>query len=223
MGWKEYYALQNTRSFGEQIDNYKHGLKYINKQIPILTPDDNKTFVLGGFNPYVQSHAQFLQFASKMHPNPHDRHIFLDMNRPPLTLIDTKDFPYKVQANLQNLPLQPESLDFLFLDFTLLFMTDNQVTNLAASANSALKKNGIIMATAPFPLITWFYAIDNCLENYMFRTNKVHINNRPPERIMHLMNPLKPVLWIQKKCDLLIFSKPDSDLDRFTGDPIWRL
>lgn len=146
MGWKEYYQSQCT-PFAEQTSGYRRVIGKLKEGNPkFLDPKKPQRFVLGGFFPTNGSGEQFIEFCQEIHPNPADTFIFLDMNRRPL---ESAPRPTKVQALLERPPFRRETIDALFLDYTLYLMNDEQVWNSNISALNYLTRGGAILAATP--------------------------------------------------------------------------
>ncbi len=213
MGWTEYYHEPHVRLFNEQTAYYQHAIEKMAECEPILD-DSPKVFVLGGFHPLTFAAYDFRDFCSRPScPQQKDRSIFLDLNPEPLQSLNPKSFPLRLQADLANLPFK-DTIDFLFLDFTLDFMKDTQVTEFASGANKVLRKNGLVLAMIN-PILCWKFF------SRLLAKSKAHITcfNRTPTHLLNLTkNHLKLCFWGQNDCDhLMVFSRPDSNFPAHQG------
>lgn len=152
MGWKEYYERVPI-SFGDQLAAYNAAIAFIRANCDkILDPQKNLSFILGGFHPLSTTAQNFLDFCHQIHPNPNDKYILLDINSEPFKKNLPKD-GWKIQARLEELPFSKESIDFIFLDFTLDFMKKSQVRKFVKVASWCLRSNGLLIVSVNEPLI----------------------------------------------------------------------
>lgn len=206
MGWKEYYSRPDIRPFAE---NYSAYVWAIHKLIPhnptLLDPDAPTTFLLGGFTPSNSTRFDFEHFAHSIHPHP--TLIFLDQNSLPLSITR---HPNRIQAKLENLPFDKNSIDFMFLDHTQQFMDNASLELFFQSASSILRPNGLLLMSNNEKIIPLPTAILDLFE-------KVPTFYRKSEEICKLTS-LKPVLKINAASnDLLVFSRQDSCYESHKG------
>src|SRR3989344_2540040 len=144
--WNYYYG-QKPRSFGEHSGYYEHIIRTMASRYPsILDISQIKTLVLGGFHPFNGTPEDFKNFCFRIHPNPSI--IYLDMNRLPL---EAASGGHAVQARVEYLPFQPSVIDFLFLDFTVDYMNDEELKRLSHSSSVSLSPNGLMIIAKTFP------------------------------------------------------------------------
>jgi len=149
--WAYYYG-ESVRSFRSQKNVYKSSIEHIDFDCPsVLAPDQPKRFVLGGFHPYNGTPEDFKRFCCELHLNPKDMHIYLDMNRLPLESIERRFGEYRIQALIESLPFNDSSVDFLFLDFTVDYMNDEQLKRLSQCSSVSLSPNGLMFITKTWP------------------------------------------------------------------------
>lgn len=152
MGWNEYHKTA-VFSFGEQQHTYYGAINNLARKKPeIISPDRPLTFVLGGFHPYSDTADSFMEFCTRIHPHPQDRHILLDQSALPLNTT-TVTPSAKIQARLENLPLAGNSVDYIFLDNTLDYMDPGQVQRFTINISQVLKPDGLVLAMMKSPLL----------------------------------------------------------------------
>ena|SRR3989344_3371920 len=150
--WNDYYTSAFVRPFGNHTELYESSLiKEMFQNPNLLDPSNAKVFVLGGFHAYNDTVDDFKEFCQKMHNNPDDKHIYLDMNRLPLSSIRARSQKYRTQALLENLPFKNGSIDFLFADCTTDFMDNAQVQQFSKSSAETLSDNGLILIAKIYP------------------------------------------------------------------------
>lgn len=217
--WERYYQ-EAVMPFSEQAFAYERGLKYLTekKGLTLLNPENPLTFVLGGFHPGSTSATDFQEFCCKIHPNPHDKHVYLDMNHRPFKFLS--EGRRGVRAPLESLPFSHGSVDVIFLDFTQEFMNDRQLAEFSASANQVLTDNGLVVLSADCPLFVFQRRLAE-----RTKWGKMGTHPKKMEKILKLTSSLKPVYraLASKKdssCfDLLILARKESPLPQFLGDP----
>lgn len=220
--WGEYYK-EPPIQLGEQSFAYKRaveGLRIINADV--LRPDRKVTCVLGGFH-NAWAVADFKKFVDEVHSGEHTP-IVLDINLEPLKSIDQRSQPQRLQASLEALPFQPNSVDLLILDFTLNFMNEAQVQRFAQSANEVLTPTGVVLAPFLGPKHADF------LTRLRRKLNThVPIYYHSLDRLTTLGAPLKPVLnasfLLQRdqstNVSMIGWAKENSSLPRYTNKPLY--
>lgn len=205
--WNRYY-LEPTVSFRDGLENYGAALSSLRRINPdILDPDTPKTFLLGGFHPYNGTPMEFLYFCEKIHPNNSDQIIFLDMNPQAVESAPKRNTTKAVLGKLEELPFDKSTIDFMFLDFTPYFMSNEQINAFATKANDVLTKNGLVLIAKRYLLLE---KID--VEDKPF----VPRNPRSIENLLNLLSPLKPVNFTQSinftnKANYITLAKQESD------------
>ncbi len=140
ISWEKYYSETSVISFEENSFQYSYLALLLSDQVPsIIDPREPKNFLLGGFYPYNKTPEAFQECSRTIHKNPRDRLIYLDFNPQPLQALPAS---IKMRSTLLNLPFQ-SSIDFMFLDYTTDFMSDEQVAAFSTSAATALRRNGV--------------------------------------------------------------------------------
>lgn len=215
MGWKEYYELK-PQPIGGQRELYLTAIKSLNRQVPILEEEIPKVFILGGFHPSNDTPNDFMDLCREIHPNIGDRHIFLDMNSLAVTNPAMQKFPYVIQARVEFSPLIPNSVDFVVMDYTADFMSDDQLTRFGEEADRILTLNGIVLMITRKAFRSGDYQLDTKLEN-RFRTHHVDICLRHPLTTSRLLSSLKPILYLPNRDNLLAFSRAESEFIQKTN------
>jgi len=213
MGWEEYYQ-ERPISFGASNEAYLLAFRGLREILEgFLPPENPATFVLGGFHPIYGTPQSFKEFCEEIHPNPNDRHIFLDMNRYPLESLGPQ-YPLRVQARLEDMPFADDSVDVFFLDYTLEFMSDPKVRKFAREAAKCLKRNGVLVCSVSVPIVPEL----SPMSRYFGRIkNRVQTFPRSEEQIGKLLDPfLRVVLSVEYEISrspqsVLVFGRPDSD------------
>lgn len=224
MEWERYYERTDVHSFGARAYGYKRALGTLGILWPeartpqILDPQKQLTFVLGGFFPHNGTPQQFEAFCREIHPNPEDKHVFVDINSEPLDALPDDAYPNKMQAPLQNLHLP--GIDFLFMDETVLFMQPTDVTRLAENMSRQLSEYGLILmaskAVLRKPFITDFR---------LRRRHSVQAQAYSPKRITRLtQDHLKTVLVGTTKVgidaeqtNIVLLSRKDNNYPTHSG------
>lgn len=220
MGWPEYYKRERGSSFAGKKEVYERAVDYLKRQAPEAFPAGSpQNFVLGGFRPDSANQATFTQICRTINPNPNSKYILLDLNRQPLVDRRSRAYPYKVQAALENLPFAPDSIDLIFLDFTLNFMTKKQMASFAKDAGQSLKPNGLIIA------IHDGVSLSALWELLSRKRHAVPQYTHPTKHIEEAFKELQTVLKAQIKVafdtyDLIAFSKKGSSVPKFEGTSI---
>lgn len=225
MSWAEYHRfVKNPVSFQDQESYYRRATSYLQVLLPGLLPQDRpSTFVLGGFHS-PQTAAAFKMFCHSIHPNPDDKHIFLDMNKAPLSLLNPNIYPYRVQARLEeDLSSVIPSIDLLALDFTLNFMNKRQISGFASNIESLLSRNGLILATIEPPILFSFL-----VEKRRCFQNRVPFHLYSIKNLQRLMKPHLKVALSADYClrpmslfSLVALVRRDSDLEEDLQPPFF--
>lgn len=150
--WAKYYDSKILH-FGQSENDYEKAMRDLSEGSNLLDPNSPKTFLLGGFVPFNGTPESFEKFCKKMHPNPQDKHIYLDINSQPFANPTARP---GVQASLENLPFKENSVDFIFLDGTVDFMSDEAVRGFAQNAARVLSPRGLILMVKSDPKETRF-------------------------------------------------------------------
>lgn len=217
MSWKEYHSDGFVRPFSDQTAEYKQAIAtFAGQNGNLLSQNQPKRFLLGGFHHLNSTIKDFLNFCGSIHPHQENRYLFLDMCREPLLgLKKCQPYSLSTQASLAALPFRDSSLDLLFLDFTLDFMTDRQVSDFAISATSVLSPDGLVIAALADLDREKFKA--DLLADFSGKRSLTPINLyvkryfRYPQNIISLLDPLKPIFWNRNhNFNLLVLSHPDS-------------
>lgn len=147
--WPEYYKLKVSH-FGERDKSYRRALNYLVQQTPdFLSPRDGKTFLLGGFHPSRGTPQDFIDFCRNLHPNPKDKHLFIDINYQPVRMLRKEFTKFRVQAALENLPFSEGSIDMIFLDGTATYMSNEALNSFSQGADKVLSENGVVLVGKP--------------------------------------------------------------------------
>ncbi len=214
MSWKEYYRI-HPESFCSQ---FGHDLlsRIFNPQDKFfLTKKESLNLALGGFSPRTRTASSFIETCQKLRPQKKDKFFLFDVNHLPLkepTFYPGKAKSFKIQANLEKLPLANNSLDLIFLDGTTMFMKDEEVTRFGQEANRALSRFGLVVNFLKTPLFDQVAPISN------FRgrmANKVPIYFRSKKRSQQLLSPLETVICFDcQGRTALIMGKKDNPLPK---------
>lgn len=219
MGWQEYYRYCNPDSLRATAHLYERVIDgVVSPDNGVIPPDRPLTFVLGGFYPFNRTPETFQALCKKLHPNPKDKHIFLDKNEYPLRRLNPRFHRQRVQADLTFSPFPKGSIDFLILDSTINFMDDCSVVKLGGQASEVLSPTGLMLITRKPPMIPFFERLLSRWEN---RT-KTYI--RSDKELMGLLSALRTV-WLGEddNYQLFVFSRNDSDKEiypEFRGLPV---
>lgn len=163
MEWENYYR-RVAINFNHQIEHYKKALKELEQQkSDLLNSAEPKTFMLAGFHPNNGTPQSFLCFCAQIHNNSADRILFVDMNKEPLTRLPKRSNITAIQSRLEDLPVSIKPLlDFAFLDFTTLFMNDEQIKASALSISKILNTHGLLLSVSVNP--QWLSLTDDLLD-----------------------------------------------------------
>lgn len=211
-----YYRRHCGITFKAHEPAYEHVLG------KLKLPQNDKVcnFVLGGVHCLDLSGQQFISFCQKIHPNPNDRHIILDKNLKPLLQDGRRNKISDVlQADLTSLPLLDRSVDLVFLDHTLNFMTDNDVRKACQQLSRIIQPEGLVLATLSMPALPFITSF------WESRVNRAKTYLRSFDRIISLMSPLKPVIIASAETDsdknfgLIALTSKESHLPAHQGDP----
>lgn len=220
MGWQEYYKWTRPISFKDQEHAYSKSVEKLSDLQPeILNPGSPLTFVLGGFHPSVNTAESFKDFCERIHGNPLDRHIFLDMNLYPPASLDPKVFPYRIRAKLEEPVFVSSSIDFIFLDRTFNFMSPKQIQEFTSRIGQSLKRDGLIFATFTSSL---FFSGKSLLSSLVNHTPTIIYT---PAKVKRLCSSLKTVMEAEYEAGFtgeftcLAFSRPDSILPQYQEAP----
>lgn len=213
MSWAEYHR-GTVVTFIEQVKPYRDliaNLKHVDPNI--LDSGKTQTIVLGGFHG-SKSVLGFNVLCELIKVGP-QRRVFVDISTTPLGLVDAKDNPNRVQADLQQPPFLKGSVDLLFLDYTTDFMENESVSRLSKNMNELLSTSGIILAAFNDygDINAWyrlFERIQQVVPTYM----------RSYEQLCALAAPLKPVAkekfsvnyLYSKQSTLVALARRDSSL-----------
>src|SRR5579884_408700 len=116
MSWERYYEHPDkVMNFSDNLDLFEPAIEKVKPQVVTKSLKRPLRLVLGGFNPGAGSPEQFKEFCASHLPGDHQI-VMVDMNSLPLTSLDAKDFPFRVQGRLEDLPLRKKSVDFVFLN-----------------------------------------------------------------------------------------------------------
>lgn len=221
-GFEEYYGVEEV---GSSLVNhekaYYRALQYLSDKVPFLTDRSQPVnAVLGGFNPRSGIVDKFNEFVQNIHPHSDNKAVFLDMNSRPFELIaHPEESPHKIRARLENLPLQPNSVDLMILDHTLEFMKDDAVKSAGDEIDHALNPNGLLLATIDLPKISSF--LDSFVHS---KANKLPIHIRDEKKAVKLLAPLVPVLIAEYNSGpvmdaaIIVMGKKNSQYPRFQED-----
>jgi SAM-dependent methyltransferase len=219
MSWQEYYRYPAV-TFGEQSFAYKSALNAIaEKDIKVLDRNSRKNIVLGGFHS-SQTVTEFKELCKELFPNDHEYYL-LDMNRHPLSTIDSKTYPNRIQARLEELPFAPKSIDLMFLDYTFVFMDNLQIKKFFDNAHKVLSPSGLILATYndPGKVGLWNMFQKKFLDRHHA---PVPMSYHKQEKLCQLAKPLRPVFNTEFKTtlkytsasSLTVFAQPDSTIPK---------
>lgn len=205
MGWNEYYSQCYPDSFRVSEKLYSRIVEgVLSPKSGILKIDRPFVFILGGLYPFSETPAAFLDFCKRMHKDPLDKHIFLDMNWISVSSLNSLKYPDRIQANLKALPFINESVDFIFLDSTINFMDDQTVRQFSTTVAEVLSPHGLILVSTRIPGI---------LEGFLNRqVNHIPLYVRNTNRLQKLLPDLKMIDWFEgDRYELRVFSRSDTD------------
>ena len=205
---RQWYNYYQTYGFGLPYFMDIRERSYLqaveNLQLPSLNEKTPLTFVLGGFFPHPHVPKYFEKFCRQIRKNSgvKDHYIFLDMNTNPFQDI-VWDGQSRVQAELDRLPFTSSSIDFLFMDFTIDFMSDEKIRTFAEDVSQALTKTGLIIAC-------WTETDIVLHKDFDCFTGIVDNSGRTFEEIEDLLNPLKIISYRNDDFSFFIATRKDS-------------
>lgn len=218
MSWHEYYKLP-VLTFGKQSEIYQEAInRSIQKDSKIFDLKSPKKIVLGGFH-NTRSVVEFKELCKEIFPN--RQYYLLDMNKRPLANLNPNDSDKRVQARLENLPFKPGSIDIIFLDFTLTFMSPSQTKKFFKDARQLLATSGLILTTYHDPHsteITNRKLLKNCYKELGISTY-----DYTPTELSKLAEPLKQVFYREFETKsptnptealLSVFTNPEPQTDK---------
>ncbi len=208
-GWNKYYS-EPASSFRESDSSYRDSLSYLSHFNPfLLDPDLPKTFMIGGFHPFNGTPMEFMYFCRTIHSNANDQHIFVDANPEAINAAPKGPTIKSVQSSLEKLPFDMSSIDFMFLDYTPYFMSDEEISLFANKASEILTDNGVALIAKRYNYFE--------ISNTQSADNNYSIPRFPRklEDLLSLMLPLKPVGFTRKDSNsdhatYIVFAKKDS-------------
>jgi hypothetical protein len=216
MGWKEYYRPE-TRPIllKDNLPFYKKAIDRLRVSPKFLPHSQIQTFALAGFypDPSADTPKNFVNFCQSIHPHSSDRYLVFDMNSEPFLRYPRQNMvnlPNTVftQARFEALPVPKHSVDIILADYTINFMSPQQVGQLSRSLKNALSPNGLLLAMVSDPAIPFIESITKTRHHRV----KYHVWN--PTSLAAALTDLKPVF--SSNCgsnslsSLLGYSQPES-------------
>ncbi len=221
MGLSEYHekVIPVQNHLGTQDFAYHRACDVLHRKNPDLLPESEPgIFLMGGCHPYIGGAHAFRKLFSHIHPHPQNKFLGLDIVPKAISKINPSVIPFRFAADLQEIPLRPESVDIIVLDHVLPFMSDRQVENMSEQLGSCLKHEGLLMTTTvrePLPLLGWLTKIRASREHH------TEIFPRHGKDYARLLPNLKPILEADaKEFYLRVFSKAGNvAFEQFRGEP----
>lgn len=146
MGWEEYYKDHvATLSFRDHEEGYRRAIHYLLRHGSIT--EDKSNFVLGGFFPQEMTFGAFVNFCRDTFGEPSHDLIAMDMNRIPLEYGREHQTPgvRLVQGDITRFPFGPATIDVIFLDCTVEFLSPEALQKLSQCLAIALKPQGLVL------------------------------------------------------------------------------
>jgi len=184
--WERYYASTEVKGFGIHAPYYEYLLECFCGELEAhLDPHEVIQVGLGGIDPTVTSPEEFIAICRKViKTHAFSPHI-IDQNHQALESL--AGVFQTVLSQLEALPPSLPPLHLLVCDYTLDFMTDQQITKLNQTLPHHLHPLGLLMVATDneaFPTIGSF-------ASRFFRG--VNIYPRSPEKLIGLLPNFKPV------------------------------
>lgn len=213
MSWEEYYR-HGAKRFGEQADLYGVAAK----KLHISQRRRSLNILLGGFYPFNDTPHDFVAFCREIHPNPDDKHIFMDFNDIPVRAIERSYPNLRAQGSLVQMPFRSRALDLIFLDFTTAFMNEEAVKKFAKSAYPTLRRNGLILIANDNPRIIGREPDE--YDSAAYRLSPVQMHARSPRKLAELMQPFKSVFYLWGHgASVIGFARNDSRFEQINDLP----
>lgn len=181
-----YYERTSVRPLDGNIPYYAWLLRLWAERVNITSP---VTMAIGGIHPRYNSIETLYRLVGLGLRGIPVNLILIDQNASPLRLADNHPEIRTIQAPLQRLPPLSTPIDVLILDYTTEFMADRDICEMARTLPQHLSPHGLVLAALGDSLVP-LRAIEQ-----LVLTLKCHvpIYLRPPDRLIQLMNPLRPL------------------------------
>lgn len=187
-----------------------------------------KIFLLAGFHALNGTPEAFLRFARKIHPNSNDKHVFLDTDIQDMRKVPNEASVHRVTSRLEKLSFSDSTLDFILVDYTTDFMSDEQARAFAERASTQLTIDGVLLVAKKFLEIAKIFPRKYPESPTYFP--------RDVRTFLNLMKVLKPVAFtVEPYIDFatyIVFARQDSPFEakvpdgkilaEQTEDPPWR-
>lgn len=212
----EYYKQKDIITFGKHYDAYFEAIKDLAKiDTTISDKKTPKNIVLGGVQG-ITTATEFNKFCKTLFPN--NQQHYIDMNRSPLSALESNDFSSRTQARLEKLPFKQGSIDLMFLDFTFTFMKPEEVESFFKKSNESLKPSGLILSIYNDPHNLNPQA--KAQEEKIYSSFNITPNFYEQAELYKLAKPLKPIYHSEFKArnespfdsSLDVFAMPDSKI-----------
>ncbi len=147
-----YYDRLDVRSFGESTPMYRGMVRRLIGPASAhivaspFTSTEPATVVIGGFHSPDSVHEAdgFVAEVAECHPY---SLIAVDRNSAPIQrLTDLEAHVTPLQGNLQTLDIGGKHIDLMFLDFTLNFMSPEELSAFFTHVKNLLAKDGLVIA-----------------------------------------------------------------------------
>lgn len=145
--WQRYHEDKEVQAFAYSFNGGHRGLvdRLVEFDPHLLNVSQPRTFLLAGFHPNNGTPTEFLEVARSLHPHDGDVHIYMDMSETALKGVPKAESVRTALSTLEEMDFEPDSLDFVFVDFTTEFMSDAQVRGFAERAAVQLSRQGVLL------------------------------------------------------------------------------
>lgn len=214
--WEKYYRNPEVTSLRVHLPYYHYVLEDALPEIENhLGEKEVMTAALGGIDPTVSRPEDFILLCQKVISHHPVSFYIIDQNH--RALADLQGTQYQtLQAQLEGLPADLPPLHLLVCDYTLDFMSDEQLRALNRSLPNRLHPLGLFVVASgddAFPIISRLASRAKC---------GVSIYPRSQKRLVSLLPDLKPVYLAQIDSvdhlgDITVFARRDSPTPRHVG------
>jgi hypothetical protein len=221
MGWKEYYQTCPESYYcrlGRGL--FKRVLE--ESSCSPLAKKESLRLVLGGFSPQSPTAAAFVRDCFCFRPQKKDEIYLLDFNRQPFKEISLPSLSQEkklffLQADLTKMPFADESLDLIWLDGTISFMNNQNLTDFGRETRRVLTREGIAISFSHEPLICLFPSSGVSRSCWV---NKTQVYSRSVQENLSLLKDLKLIWHLDGDRETaLVFAKNNSPYSPFSGLP----
>lgn len=208
--WERYYRETSPIPLKEHQPEIIEVLTRLINQRPHNPPF---TFALGGIHPNATSATDFVETCQRISPEPQNHHIIFDIHPQALMFCGSEVDTFTDDlTQIEHLP--PNSVDFLILHFTLMFLNPDQLEAANQSLARTISNRGAILAFIEEK------GLHNCFG--LLNPNHVPTHYHQPQTLLDNLSLFKPTLicYCHPNTYLYTFTHQDSPYPTHTGDPI---